>query len=212
MSKETSIVILLDRSGSMAGLESDTVKGIQKLIDEQKKVKGKCYFSLYQFDSVDPDECIIDNKDLQNVTWDGTSFIPRGTTPLLDAIGKTIAKTKQRVTDKTKVLFVIVTDGLENASREWNKAKVKEVIEERTEKGKWEFIYLGANQDAIKEAANYGISPQSSATYNPTRASTTVMYNSVSNVISASRAGGLAAFAGEARVAMLEEEPTKPTN
>ncbi len=143
----TEIVVILDRSGSMETIKSDMVGGLKKFIADQKKVKGKANFSLAQFDT--EYEIIYDSVDIQDVN--DIDLIPRGRTALLDAIGKTLNRIYMQ-----KAICVIITDGLENSSEIYTKPEVVRLIKSRKKFG-WEFIYLGANQDAIQEGGSLGI-------------------------------------------------------
>jgi len=163
----TDITVLLDRSGSMASVLNDTIHGFNYFTNQQKKLKGKANLTLVQFDSVGIDT-ILDAVPIKHVP--SLILIPRGNTPLLDAIGGTIERTKTRFLRKRgkqpdKVLFVIVTDGEENASRKFTKSDINKLIGEASKELDWQFIYLGANQDAIKEGSTMGINY--SYNYNP---------------------------------------------
>lgn len=167
----TEIVVLLDRSGSMQSIQKDTEGGFNAFIEEQKKVEGPCNVTLVQFNTSGI-ETVYEGQPVGAVPK--LFMHPSGGTPLLDAIGKTIAKTRIRL-DKcpacghegdmgAKVLFVIITDGEENQSREFKRDHIKTLIEERTRAG-WAFVYLGANVDAFGEASSIGISVLRTANY-----------------------------------------------
>jgi uncharacterized protein YegL len=160
----TELVFILDRSGSMSGLEQDTVGGYNSLLSKQKNEPGEAIITTVLFD--DQYEVLHDRIDLKKIEMitDNEYFV-RGTTALLDAIGRTIDKTKnaQKRLDKNeraqKTMFVITTDGMENASKEYRFDKVKKMIEERKEKHRWEFLFIGANIEVIEMAGKFGISP-----------------------------------------------------
>lgn len=169
-SNHTDITLLLDRSGSMASVAEDTIGGVSTFIDEQRKAPGTASFTLHQFD--DLFETPIPTTDIQKVpNLTSATFVPRGNTALLDAIGRAIGETGSRL-EKTneadragKVVFVIVTDGHENASHEYTPSKVHEMIEHQKTQYSWEFVFIGANQDAIKVATAYGINSANAMTY-----------------------------------------------
>jgi uncharacterized protein YegL len=155
----TEIVCIVDRSGSMASIKTDAEGGFDSFIVEQKKVKGTASVTLVLFD--DKYEVAYQDKDLKNVPL--LNLVPRGNTALLDAIGRTINEVGSRLASTAekdrpgKVMVCIVTDGQENASKEFTKTKIKEMIDHQRSKYSWEFSYLGANQDAFAEANQIGI-------------------------------------------------------
>ncbi len=188
----TELVFILDRSGSMSGLEQDTIGGFNSMLEKQKKEPGTCYVSTVLFDHVS--EVIHDRIPLQDVpNLTGKEYFVRGSTALLDAVGGAIQHIaniheyarKEDVPEKT--LFVITTDGMENASREYSYAKVKEMIEHEKEKYGWEFLFLGANIDAAKEAARMGIQADHSVSFISDRQGTATNYNAISNAVSYAR-------------------------
>lgn len=180
--KPTHIVIVLDRSGSMDTIAQSTVDGLNTFIKEQRNAKGDAVMTLVQFDheyQVDYESRAINEvKDLIN----GETFRPNGTTALFDAIGKTINTLKTN----DDVIFVIVTDGFENASHEYNQAQVFSLIEEKKKMG-WNFLFLGANQDAIAAGNSIGISGSNSITYNTNSTSVNNLYSSISDKVSTYR-------------------------
>jgi uncharacterized protein YegL len=166
----TELVFILDKSGSMSGLEKDTIGGYNAMLSKQEEVKGECRVTTVLFNnsySLIHDR--IDIKAIRPMT--SKEYTVGGTTALLDAIGKTIYKiiSAQRHTLKEyqaeKVIFVIITDGEENASRNFSTREVKSLIEQQKEKYGWEFVFLGANIDAIQTAGHFGISPESAVDY-----------------------------------------------
>ena len=177
--KPTQIVVVLDRSGSMQSIATPTVDGLNSFIKEQRNAKGDATLTLVQFDheyQVDYTARPINEvKDLIN----GETFQPNGTTALFDAVGKTI--NDLNTTDD--VIFVIITDGHENASKEYDQKKVFGLIEEKKNMG-WNFLFLGANQDAIKAGASMGISANNSVNYNATTSSVNTLYSNVSSKVS----------------------------
>lgn len=191
----TELVFILDRSGSMAGLESDTIGGFNSLIEKQKKEEGECFVTTVLFDHeyfllhdrIKPDE-------IQTLTEQ--DYQVRGCTALIDAIGKSIKHIEQvhryqREEDvPSHTMFVITTDGLENASREFSSDKVKKLIERHKEKDGWEFLFIGANIDAIETARHYGIGADRAVNYHADAKGTEVLYASVADAVSCVRAKG----------------------
>ena len=166
----TELVFIMDRSGSMAGLESDTIGGFNGMLAKQKKEEGDALVTTVLFD--DGFTVLHDRMDIKTVKpITSRDYYVRGCTALLDAVGKAIMMIKQREKATSKeeragqVLFVITTDGLENASKEFTYEKIKKMIEKQTEKHGWKFLFLGANIDAAAEAAKVGINARYSAKY-----------------------------------------------
>ncbi len=164
------LVLVLDKSGSMSGLESDTIGGFNAMIEKEKKLDAKVNVTTVLFS--DEIDTIYDREDIRRIKpMTDEQYEVGGTTALLDAVGSTILKVAhtEGISDKgTKVVFVIITDGMENASEEFTQAKVKEMISDKQEKAGWDFIYLGANIDAAKEADNIGVSRKNAVTYRNT--------------------------------------------
>jgi len=177
--KKTEIVFLLDKSGSMAGLESDTIGGYNSFLEKQKRLKGEVKITTVLFDS--SLEFLHDGKDISDVkSLTEKDYYVGSTTSLMDAIGFTIQKISKRAKN-SKVIFVITTDGMENSSREFTRDKVKKLI---TSKKDWEFIYLGANIDAYQEGMSIGISKKHISNYQATGKSTRAMYSCLSAAVS----------------------------
>lgn len=158
----TELVYILDRSGSMSGLESDTIGGYNSMLIKQKEADGEATITTVLFD--DQYELLHDRINIKGVVpITEKEYFVRGTTALLDAIGKTICKignVQKNTTDEEraeKVLFVITTDGHENASKEYTYSDIKTIIDRQKNKFGWEFIFLGANIDAVVEAEKFGI-------------------------------------------------------
>ncbi len=187
----TEIIFLLDRSGSMSGLEEDTIGGFNGFIERQKVIPGETKVTAVLFD--DQYEKLWNGIDIQNAKLTDKEYYVRGTTALLDAVGKTILDVGYRLANTkeekkpSKVIFVITTDGLENASQEFTPAKVKELIKHQREKYKWDFIFLGANIDAVKEAGNIGINKNNAYSFNASKAGVQVMYNMVCEEVTRKR-------------------------
>lgn len=160
----TELVFILDKSGSMGGLESDTIGGFNSMLEKQKKVSGECYITTVLFDN--NYELLHDRIDIRAVSpITENEYRVGGSTALIDAIGRTIHKISNAQKNTSddfkaeKVMFVIITDGQENSSREYSSNQVKQMIERHKSRYGWEFIFLGANIDAVETAKNFGIDP-----------------------------------------------------
>jgi uncharacterized protein YegL len=189
----TELVFILDRSGSMSGLESDTIGGYNALLQKQKKEIGEAVITTVLFD--DKYELLHDRINLRGIdSITDKEYFVRGSTALLDAVGKTISKIgsaqKHTVEDERAehVMFVITTDGMENASREFNYEKIRQMIEHQKSKYGWEFIFLGANIDAIDTAERFGISKDRATNYNADSEGTLLNYEVISETVSCLRA------------------------
>lgn len=185
----TELVFILDRSGSMAHLEKDTIGGFNSLIEKQKKESGTATVTTVLFD--DQYSVIHENADITKIKpLTEKEYYARGMTALFDAIGKTVNMVGNRhkfaPSDQVpgKTMVVIITDGCENSSREYNLHQIKAIIERQKEKYGWEFIFLGANIDAIAVASHIGISADRAATYRADSAGTRENFESVSTVAS----------------------------
>lgn len=180
----THITMILDRSGSMQSVRSDIVGGFNQFLSEQKAVPGECTVTLVQFDDQEPYDILRDCKPIQSVDPLGDEYQPRGSTPLYDAVGRGIVNTGERLSNMPehdrpgKVVFVIITDGLENASKEYDAAKVAAMTKDQQEKYGWQFVYLGANQDALAEGAKMGTRRGSSANYHEQKTSGAIVATS----------------------------------
>ena len=166
----TELVFILDRSGSMQGLEADTIGGYNALLKKQTKEQGKAFVTTVLFD--DQYEILHDREAIKLVTpITSEEYYVRGSTALLDAIGKTIQRVSQAQNEMVaknkanQIIFVITTDGLENASIEYTSKKVKALIEKHREQHGWEFIFLGANIDAVETAREFGIKENRAANF-----------------------------------------------
>ena len=184
----TELVFILDRSGSMHGLESDTIGGFNSLIEKQKKTEGKCYVSTVLFD----DECKVlhDRVKLENVKpMTHNDYQVGGCTALIDAIGGAIKhignihKYARPEDVPAKTMFVITTDGMENASHKFSSDEVKKMIERQKVKYGWEFLFIGANIDAVETAATFGIDKSRAVNYHADKKGTKVVYENVSEAV-----------------------------
>ncbi|MGN0977341.1 MAG: hypothetical protein ACI4PH_04730 [Faecousia sp.] len=183
----TELVFILDRSGSMAGLEADTIGGFNAMIEKQKQEPGEALISTVLFDN--ETQVIHDRVPLDRVpALTRKEYYVRGCTALLDAVGGAIHhignvhKYARQEDVPEKTLFVITTDGMENASRRYTYDKVKAMIERQQAQDGWEFLFLGANIDAAREAARFGISADRAADYHADSVGTEVIYEAVSEV------------------------------
>ena len=189
----TELVFILDRSGSMAGLEDDTIGGFNAMIEKQKLEPGEAYVSTVLFDN--RSEVIHDRLKLDRVpALTRKEYYVRGCTALLDAVGRAIHhignihKYAREEDRPQRTLFVITTDGMENASRRYDYDRVKAMIERQRQKYGWEFLFLGANIDAAKEAARFGIGAEHAANYHADAQGTAVIYEAVSEAVCSFRA------------------------
>jgi uncharacterized protein YegL len=189
----TEIVFILDRSGSMSGLEKDTIGGFNAMIEKQKKQDGKAYVSTVLFDH----ESVVlhDRLPLEQIKpMTEDDYTVRGCTALLDAIGGAVKhignihKYARPEDVPEHTMFVITTDGLENASRKYNSRDIKRLIESKKEEG-WEFLFIGANIDAIETANDYGISADRAVNYNADSQGTGVVFEAVSETVAKFRGG-----------------------
>lgn len=187
----TEIIIVLDRSGSMASCADDVVGGFDNFIKDQKEAEGEAFITLAQFDNLY--EMVCENKPISKMA--SLHFNPRGTTALLDAIGKTINTTKKRIKTTrpgpNSIIFVIITDGQENASVEFKKETISSMIKSCEDELGWKFVYLGANQDSFSEAQSMGIASSGVRNYSSDSKGTKDMWDSVSKGTSNYRARAL---------------------
>lgn len=184
----TEIVFILDRSGSMAGLEADTIGGFNSMIEKQKLEPGDAVVSTLLFDNLC--DVIHDRVDIQKITpMTGKEYYVRGTTALLDAVGGAIHhignvhKYAREEDRPEKTLFVITTDGMENASHKYSYDRVKMMIRRQEERYGWEFLFLGANIDAAKEAARFGIRADRAANYHADHMGTGIVYETLNDAV-----------------------------
>ena len=188
----TELVFILDKSGSMAGLEADTIGGFNATIEKQKRLDGRCYVSTVLFSNYS--EVIHDRVDVEKIApMTGRDYSVGGCTALIDALGDAIhhIATVHRYARPEDVpehtIFVITTDGYENASRRYSADKVRRMICHEQEKYGWEFLFLGANIDAVQTAASYGINADRARNYRADAEGTAVMYDCVSDAVGCMR-------------------------
>lgn len=214
----THITFLLDRSGSMEEIREDAIGGFNSLLADQQAGPGRCSFTLAQFDSQDPAEIVHDTLPIQEVPQlTRETFKPRGGTPLLDAMGHLITHTGERLADLPeherpgKVIFVVLTDGLENASHFHTRKQIFEMITHQREVYGWQFMFLGADQDAIAEARSYGMSDELAMSIGKTPRGTRFALRSTSKAMATIRRAKNAAeletlaFTNEDRAEQAEE-------
>ncbi|MCC3359201.1 vWA domain-containing protein [Bacillus sp. REN16] len=191
---KTELVYILDKSGSMAGLEADTIGGYNAMLKKQKMADGDAYVTTVLFNHhYELLHDRINAKGISPITAE--DYEVNGTTAFLDAIGFTIQKINnvQKHTSKEeqaeKVLFVITTDGMENASREFTAEKIKKMVQHQKEKYGWEFMFLGANIDAVSTAAEFGIDEDFAVDYHADEQGTQLNYQMVSEAVTNLRSG-----------------------
>lgn len=189
MNDYTHITYVLDRSGSMSTVQKDVAGGLTSYIAEQKILPGKCTFSLVQFD----DQYNVEYwfKDIKEV--ETIDFVPRGWTAMLDAIGKAINSTGEALAlmpeaDRPdKVLMIIHTDGEENASKEFRRSQINDLIKHQETKYNWKFVFVGTNIDVVATGGDIGVSRGSTKAYDNTSRGINVMYSSLSNATAKAR-------------------------
>ncbi len=188
----TEVVFILDRSGSMSGLESDTIGGFNSMIEKQKKEEGEALVSTILFDNYS--EVLHDRVEVSKIEpLTDRDYTVRGCTALLDAIGGAIHhignvhKYARNEDIPEHTIFIITTDGMENASRQYNREKIKAMIERQKTKYGWEFLFLGANIDAIETARSYGIDQDRAVEYNCDSVGTGLNFEAMSDAITTMR-------------------------
>ena len=186
------ICLILDRSGSMSGKETDVIGGVNTFLDEQKALPDPASVAMVRFDSggVERFRAMQPLADAKHIT--AADYQPRGGTPLLDAIGKTLVDMDAdwKTENPDRAVLVIITDGQENESREYTKAKIKEMIESRQASGKWAIVYMGANVDAFAEAGSMGFAAANTAGYVNTSKGIHSAYAAMSESVSNTRMTG----------------------
>lgn len=186
--KKTEMIFILDRSGSMSGLEEDTIGGYNSMLKKQQEKEGQALVSTVLFDN--EYQIIHQREDIEEISpLTDREYFVRGSTALLDALGKTInesirkCKNTKKELRADKFIFVIITDGMENSSREYSYARVKEMVDKQRERYNWEFVFLGANMDAVETASSFGIDKDRAATYKADSQGTKLNYDVVSELL-----------------------------
>ncbi len=215
----TEIIFILDRSGSMQGLEPDTIGGFNSMISKQKKKEGEAIVSTVLFD--DKTEILHDRVPLDRVeTMTDRQYFVRGCTALLDAVGGAIHhignvhKYARPEDVPEKTLFIITTDGMENASRNYTYDKVKKMVERQKKKYHWEFIFLGANIDAVEVAGRFGVAKNRAVRYECDAAGTALNFSVMDRMVSCARSAPTAAamkevFESDELLAPIQEDYKK---
>ena len=179
------VAVVLDRSGSMESVKQATINGFNEFLNAQKKIPGECRLLLAQFD--DQYEVVLDEPLAKVPELNDSTFQPRSMTALFDAMGKTIIdlgrklEAMQDADRPDRVLLVTITDGMENSSKEFTQANVKALIEQQTKKYQWDFVFIGANQDAVLTAKGFGIRADAALSYNANPVSVMAMSASLGN-------------------------------
>lgn len=192
----THISVILDRTGSMETIRDDTIGGFNAFLNAQKGAPGLASLTLVQFDSQDPYEIVYHFKPLAEVPeLTRETFVPRANTPLLDAIGRGINDLEKSLADKTeaerpsRVVMVLITDGQENASREFRKDQIEKMIKEKQEKAAWQFVFLSADLDAIGDALASGVRAASTLAHDKDSHGVGAAWASLSRSVSDYRSG-----------------------
>lgn len=211
-SNATHITVILDRSGSMESIRDDTVGGFNAFLKAQQELPGTATLTLVQFDSTDPYEVIHHFRPLAEVApISRETFVPRGSTPLLDAIGRGIndleAQLAKLAERPAKAFFVIITDGQENASREFNRARIEEMIRTKQATSQWQFVFLSADLAAVTEAKSLGVPSPSAMAFDRSAAGASRAFDALSRTVGSVRTGECesAAFAEDDRAQQESE-------
>ncbi len=188
LNNTTELVFILDRSGSMSGLECDTIGGFNAMIEKQRKQEGDCFVTTFLFDT--ETQLLHDRLQLSQVPqMTDKDYMVGGCTALLDAIGESIKhiekihKYSRKEDVPSNTMFVITTDGMENASKRYSGDEIKKMIGIQKEKYGWEFLFIGANIDAVETASKYGISEDRAVNYNADAIGTRVLYEEVGKAV-----------------------------
>lgn len=191
----THITVILDRTGSMESIKDDVIGGFNSFLETQRATPGRATLTLVQFDSQDPFEVVYSRKDINDAPpLTAASYIPRASTPLLDALGRGMADLDAAIavssadTRPDKVIFAVVTDGMENASREFSRAAIQQMIAERKARG-WQFVFLSADLDAVEEARHLGFSEKQRRLYEKETPGVQRMFRDMSVAVNDYRSG-----------------------
>jgi Mg-chelatase subunit ChlD len=181
--QQANIWFLLDRSGSMASIERDVVRGFDRFFKEQRKQAGEATVTLVQFDEQDPHDVLVDARPVAKVRSIDGRFEPRGMTPLYDAIGLILDRAERRGGDPADQLVVILTDGMENASREWTQKQLFKRIAKLRKAG-WTFVFLGANQDSYEAGAGLAMAAGNVSNFAPSPGGMAAAYDGLDRTVS----------------------------
>ncbi len=194
----THITVILDRSGSMSSIRHDIIGGFNQFVDSQKVASGTATLTLVQFDTQDPYEVIHWFKPMRDVPpLTAETFVPRSGTPLWDAVGRGVEDLERNLSllapeaQPEKVVMVVITDGMENSSRQFRRSQIQQLITEKTEKLKWQFVYLSADLNAVNEAEQSGFPRASSMSYDPNAEGVKNMWYLTSDKLDLYRRGSL---------------------
>lgn len=211
----TDITVILDRSGSMQSTRDDAMNGFNALVEDQKRAAGEAWLSLIQFDDqYDVDYTETSMPAVPALTRE--TYQPRGSTALLDAIGRTIDAIGQRLSARAerdrpgKVIVVIITDGQENASTRFTGAAVSEKIAHHRDADKWEFIFIGSNQDAIVSAARMNIPAARALSFAASSPGTRAAFSAAADSLAGLRSGRTSGFSAEQRAEAMDGNPSTP--
>lgn len=197
------IAVILDRSGSMSSVKEATIDGFNEFVKGQRDTPGDCNLKLVQFDHEYQE--VFDKPLAEVPQLSDENYIPRGNTALLDAIGRTIVglgESLEKLPEEArpaKVIIMILTDGIENASREYSQQRIAEMVTHQKERYNWDFMFLGSNQDAILTASRYGITRDSALTYQPNKVGVRRVMAAATRSIAARRTGRPGAFTNKDR-------------
>jgi hypothetical protein len=190
----THISVILDRSGSMESIRDDIIGSFNAFVQEQKTEEGSATLTLVQFDTQNPYETVYDFTPIQFISaLDRETYVPRASTPLLDALGRGINALERAILNMkeaerpSRVVMVVITDGQENSSREFRKDQIVKMIKEKTVKNDWQFVFLSADLGAIGDALSYGIDPDAALLFEKSHKGTTEVWASLSKEIGAYR-------------------------
>lgn len=192
----TDITVVLDRSGSMQSVWDDTIGGFNTFLQGQKDADGEATLTLVQFDH--EYNVVYDNINIQDVVpLNRETYVPRGNTALLDAIGRSVVTTGERLKNTpeedrpSNIVFVILTDGFENGSREYQRSQINEMIKHQTDTYNWDFVFLAANQDAIATGSSLGFGAGNSMSFASNSVGTKAVYDTISASMANLRGGDL---------------------
>lgn len=205
----TELVVVLDRSGSMSTIKNDMIGGYRQFMQEQAAVPGECVVSLYMFDN--EYQTVFEETPVRGAGE--LPLSPRGATALLDAMGTTILRAGLRFSRKTedkrpgKVVFLVITDGMENASKEFTREQIRQMVEEQQAKHAWQFVYMAANVDAFATGAAMGVRGQSSRGYEANAQGVARAYKAASSAIGKYRSAGPS---GQSVGVVFDDDDSKP--